>query len=87
VPPPAPTEVGPGPAPTEFVDDPAAVTIGRHERRLRRRRLVREQVAILIVLMVALAVTVALLAGQWLLNPSVTGTVTLIPFSAHLFTG
>jgi hypothetical protein len=30
---------------------------------------------------------VALLAGQWLLNPSVTGTVTLIPFSAHLFTG
>jgi hypothetical protein len=83
--PPAPTEVSP--APTEVVDDPAAIVIGRHERRLRRRRLVREQVAILIVLMVALAVTVALLARQWLLNPSVTGTVTLIPFSAHLFTG
>lgn len=60
---------------------------GRHQRRLERRRLIREQILVLVVLVGALAVTVALLTSQWLLNASVTGTFVQTPFSAYLPAG
>jgi hypothetical protein len=64
----------------------------RHRRRLEHRRRVREQLLILLVFLIALAVTVILLASQWLLNASVTATIgttgaaTGLPFPDLAFT-
>lgn len=51
------------------------ITGPRHRRRLSRRRRIIEEVAAVLIFLVALGVTVLLLAGQWLLNASVTGTL------------
>ena len=47
----------------------------RRGRRLSRRRRITEQVVIVLIFLVALGVTVLLLASQWLLNASVTGAI------------
>jgi type VI protein secretion system component VasF len=47
----------------------------RHRRRLDRSRRIREELLVLVVFLVALGVTVFLLASQWLQNSTVTGTV------------
>jgi len=46
-----------------------------HRRRLSRRRRIIEETVVVLIFLVALGVTVLLLAGQWLLNASVTGTL------------
>lgn len=61
----------PSPAPRPF----ATATRLRHGRRLSRRRRITEQVVIVLIFLVALGVTVLLLASQWLLNASVTGAI------------
>ena len=61
----------PSPAPPPF----ATSTRLRHGRRLSRRRRITEQVVIVLIFLVALGVTVLLLASQWLLNASVTGAI------------
>lgn len=46
-----------------------------HRRPLDRRRRVREQVLLLLVFLIALGVTVFLLANQWLLSAPTTGAI------------
>ena len=58
--------------PTEVPSSALSSPPGERMRRLqRRRRLVREELLAVAVLLVFLAVTVAVLATQWLANPSV----------------
>jgi hypothetical protein len=66
----------------ELVEIPTGeVLIGDRLRRLeRRRKLVREQVLAVLVLLVALAATVAVLAMQWLgSGPSTAGAASATP--------
>jgi hypothetical protein len=46
----------------------------RHRRPLDQRQRVREELIVLLVFVIALGVTVFLLASQWLQNSTVTGT-------------
>jgi hypothetical protein len=53
----------------EIIDDPPELRTGQRIRRLeQRRRLLREEVMAVLVLLIALAATVAVLATQWLEN-------------------
>jgi len=46
----------------------------RHQRRLERRRLGRQQALVVLVMLLALAVTVVVLGQQWLASGAPTGT-------------
>jgi hypothetical protein len=71
----AATSEGVEPARRVAPPTPRPATGPRHRRALDRRRRLREELIVLLVFVIALAVTIFLLASQWLQNSAVTGTV------------
>jgi hypothetical protein len=74
---PVPRDERPPGVSTDRVTGPDAVRADRSHRRRAHRRRVREQLLAVTVILLALAVTVALLLGQW--RGSGTGTASGMP--------